>query len=438
MDDGSQQVNKMKQTAFTICATNYIGLAKILKASIEKYCSEVDFHIIVSDEPTAEVRRTFPDYIHIAKDILPYSETKWREMAFKYNLPELCTAIKPATFLYLIEQGYEKCIYFDPDILAFSSIGVIFDELDAFDAVVSPHILEPETDYKGELDETRILFAGTFNLGFLALRRTQQTLRTLTWWSHKLEDFCFTDQLRSLFTDQAWADFLPSFLGNRLKISRSRGYNMALWNFHERRIEERNDGQLYVANRLHPEEEAHPLVFVHYSSFDYKAFLQGTLILKNDKAITEYQDLEVIFHRYRQALEEGEFAEYIDSAYTYANFQGTPYKITEQIRRLYRGYIEGSGYEQDPFSSDSSFYQKVAKRGLLSEDKGIVLESLEKVQAQSSGKILWLNRLWTLLYRLLGAKKYFLLTRICAKYSIWENHYFLIKRDTDSYHLRKF
>ena len=309
----------MKNVAFTICATNYVGLAKVLERSIYKHYKDLDFYIIVADEPSEVVRNSFEENILVAKDVLDYSEQKWYEMAFKYNLTEFCTAIKPASILYLLGKGYEKCIYFDPDIFVYSSIELIYNYLDNYNAVVTPHITEIEKDYTGNLKEDRLLFSGTFNLGFFAINNASLSCNFLEWWSKRLEDYCFANLTESLFTDQKWVDMLPSFFSDKLLVCRNKGLNMAPWNFHERVVSE-DDGVLYVANRFEANSAKTPLVFVHYSGYNYKALLSGEVEQKNIKKMSQYTDLGVIFDVYRTALTEGQFSQYIDQNYTYNSF----------------------------------------------------------------------------------------------------------------------
>ena len=71
----------MKNCVFTIVATNYVGLAQALQKSIEKYNKDVDFYIVVADEPVGEVKSKLPCNVFVAKEILSYSDSKWYEMA---------------------------------------------------------------------------------------------------------------------------------------------------------------------------------------------------------------------------------------------------------------------------------------------------------------------------------------------------------------------
>ena len=426
----------MKNVAFTICATNYVGLAKVLERSIYKHYKDLDFYIIVADEPSEVVRNSFEENILVAKDVLDYSEQKWYEMAFKYNLTEFCTAIKPASILYLLGKGYEKCIYFDPDIFVYSSIELIYNYLDNYNAVVTPHITEIEKDYTGNLKEDRLLFSGTFNLGFFAINNASLSCNFLEWWSKRLEDYCFANLTESLFTDQKWVDMLPSFFSDKLLVCRNKGLNMAPWNFHERVVSE-DDGVLYVANRFEANSAKTPLVFVHYSGYNYKALLSGEVEQKNIKKMAQYTDLGVIFDVYRTALTEGQFSQYIDQNYTYNYYNVTEKAITARERILFRGYVEGTGYDENPFSNESYFYQKLKALGFLKiAGKPQTFEdSMKEGGQQKIGKV---NKVFKILFKLIGAERYYTMTRVFFKYSIWENHYFLVKKDSEEYKMRRF
>ena len=91
----------MKTCAFTIVAKNYIGLAMILGKSLARYNPEIDFKIVVADEIDSEIK-DLPSNILIAKEELDYSPDIWRNMSFKYDLTEFCTAIKPTAFIRMI------------------------------------------------------------------------------------------------------------------------------------------------------------------------------------------------------------------------------------------------------------------------------------------------------------------------------------------------
>lgn len=191
-----------KDCIFTIVAKNYIGLAQILGNSIKQHNNDIDFYIVVADEFQQE-GITLPANTIIAKNVLDYSEDEWVDMTFKYTLTEFCTAIKPATFQHFFNNGYERIIFFDPDIYVFSSLSAIFNALESHEMVLTPHVAGIHPCYQGE-DEWAICVTGIFNLGFCAVSNTQRIKEFMKWWRIRLQNQAFCDRTVGTFTDQKW------------------------------------------------------------------------------------------------------------------------------------------------------------------------------------------------------------------------------------------
>ena len=429
-----------KNCAFTICATNYIGLAKVLEKSIKSRFQEVDFYIIVADEPGESCVKSLEDNVLIAKEALKYtySEEKWIDMAFKYDLTEFCTAIKPASIKYLFEKGYEKCIYFDPDIFVFSSIGNIYDTLDKYEAIVTPHITQIHLAEKGNIREQQLLCSGVYNLGFIGIRKTERIYSYICWWLEKLKDKCFASLPENLFTDQKWMDLLPSFLGDKLCVSLNMGLNMAPWNFHERMIYS-NNAELYVGCRGDTNPQLNRLVFVHFSGYNYKALLNGDVIQRNIKEMNTYDDLNILFETYRNSLELGRIDDYISHQYTYGTFDDGCL-ISKEVRRIYRAYSEAYGCCENPFSKDSLFYSRVKKMRMIS-NIGENSSSKEFVDDIANNKkyksICFVNSILRLICFLFGYRKYAMIYKMAKFYGTLENHYFLVSSKKSHYKIRE-
>lgn len=421
---------------FTICATNYIGLAKVLGKSIRKYTHDIDYYIIVADEPGEELSKEFDDNIYVAKKVLSnfYSEEKWNEMAFKYDLTEFCTAIKPTSIKFLFEKGYEKCVYFDPDILVFSSIDKIYKSLDEFEAVVTPHISDINLASKGNIKEQQLLCSGVFNLGFIGLRSTNRINSFIDWWSRKLQDKCFASISENLFTDQKWMDLLPCFLGNDLCISHDLGMNMAPWNFHERKVLQEGH-ELFVCSRTNYSSKIDVLVFVHFSGYDYSALIEGKIIQKNITDIATYDDLNILFDLYKESLNEANFDSYMKYPYSYGYFKNG-YAISKELRRLFRGLVEAGVECGNPFETESYLYQKAHRlfplQNCLNEKKIIA-----KINDNRKNRVIcFINCLLRGGCMLFGFKRYYSFYRMIRFYSVWENHYFLMKPKGFGYKMR--
>jgi hypothetical protein len=62
----------------------------------------------------------------------------------KYNVLELCTAVKPYLLKYLFEKyDAEKILYLDPDIVVYHTLDTVLELLERCTAILTPHIVEP-------------------------------------------------------------------------------------------------------------------------------------------------------------------------------------------------------------------------------------------------------------------------------------------------------
>lgn len=418
----------MNNCAFTIVAKNYIGLGKILENSLHQHNPDIDFYIFVADT-FDDFSTELPSNVIITKKVLKYTDEAWIDMSFKYNLTEFCTAIKPACFQYVFERGYQKAIYFDPDIFIFSPVDEIYHRLNNYEVTLTPQIAGIHVDYNGEHPEWAMNVNGIFNLGFCGMRSTQLTATLLSWWRKRLDDNCFEDRSTGNFTDQKWMDWMPGFLGcEHLYVFHHLGLNMAPWNFFERELFCKN-GQLMVRYRTNdnPQRED-PLVFIHFAGYDYQKMKQGIISRKRIENLKEYDDLILASNIYRQAIvsQQELFDLYIQQPYSYACFDnGNP--IESFHRRLYHGLIESGTRYDNPFSTEkNSFYDIIRKKGMIGHEGGDRQNIRNMSNLDKKRRMVAL--LFKSLYRAMGYKRYALFLRSLYFYCRPELHTFLIKK----------
>ncbi len=244
----------MKTAILTICAKNYAAYALTLYESLQRAGEMCDFFWIVSDEFNGSNIET-PNEMHVieAKNIISRG---FADMAFRYDVTELSTAIKPFCILALLARDYDRVIYLDPDIYVISKFEEVHTAFDAgASAVLTPHICAPLEDGKHP-DDLQILRVGTFNLGFAAFADNRDSQTFLEWWARRLECDCRIELEAGLFVDQKFVDLAPSFLDD-LKILKHPGYNVAYWNLAHRAIA-RTEGGSWRAN-------GQPVRFFHFS-----------------------------------------------------------------------------------------------------------------------------------------------------------------------------
>lgn len=354
---------------FTIVAKNYVGLAQLLQKSIMSHNSTVDFYIIVADELDSSV---YPNNTIEAKSSLDISPNLWTEMSFKYNLTEFCTSIKPFAFKYLFLKGYDKVIYMDPDIYVFNSLEPIFEDLNNANVIMTPHVAGMHIDYKGEHDESLILWEGSYNLGFCALSRSKKVLLMLDWWGNKLIDQCFAYKGYPWCYDQKWMSLLNCYFNqNEIKISRNLGYNLAPWNYFEREVF--YESGIFKVRYRHGdcEKDVFPVTFVHFAGYRYADLINGE-VNRDRLNIADYNDINQLLQIYIKEFQDNadEMNKYLHLPYTYGSYNdGT--KIEKIHRSIYNGLRKDGFIIGNPFDSS----------------KGSLLHSLRKSRMITGAKI---------------------------------------------------
>jgi hypothetical protein len=413
---------------FTIVAKNYTGLAQVLEASVRKN-SNADFFIFTADEWNGAtlLKQSLPDNVLTAREILGMNADEWEQMAFKYNLVEFCTAIKAACFQYLFTKGYEKLLYMDPDVYVFNPLQPVFEQLSEKSILVTPHILSAQTPFKGHYDDHLFLLNGTFNLGFIGLKRSITTEKFLQWWHHRLVEHSFFDNDRGTATDQKWMNLLPAlFPGDEFIISRYRGMNVAPWNFHERKVEVEN-GVFYVTSRDDGNFKE-PLLFVHFSGYDYSQVGDGQMIHKTTK-IKDYPDLQPVFEAYADALANSQFKTYASLPYSYIMFDNGV-GIISLHRRIYRRLLEEKMANDHPFSTAvGTYYEKLESKGLLDHSPISADKLTNKTVKNFNTKFKYVHLFFIFIKKLIGIRRYSIMIRFFRRYFAEENQAFLVNKE---------
>lgn len=332
-----------KRAACTIIAKNYLAFARTLAQSFLSFHPDSKFYVLIVDE--------FEGYINPAEEcfeIVSLNDLEIPDLpsfCFKYDVKELCTAAKPYLLDYLIRsKNVERMLYIDPDVLITAPLKQLYDELEIYDIVLTPHL---DTDYPDDgllPDDGYILRAGVFNLGFIGINSTENAASFLSWWKSKLYNGCVVDVPNGYFVDQKFIDFAPVFFGN-IFIEKDTGYNAAYWNLHSRVIS--SDNGTWLCN-------GRPMYFFHFSGFN----LEGpeiSVYIPTDIArhcFSNRPDLGPLFNEYKELIVRNGHTTARTWPYTFAYFTtGEP--IPPELRVQYRNSPSEWPSYGNPFDSKS-------------------------------------------------------------------------------------
>ncbi len=330
---------------FTIASRNYLAYAITLMQSVATHYPDAPKYLILADRDEGDTALVGAPFTTIYAESLALPD--FDAFAFRYNIMEFNTAIKPYAFAFLRRQHIGNgIIYLDPDIFVVEPlIEVEAAFADGALAVLTPHLIDRIDDDR-KPGEREILSSGTYNCGFVAIGPHADADRLIEWWADRLEFGALSDISAGLFTDQKWVDLVPGMFPD-VHVLRDHGYNLAYWNVSQRPVSQRG---------LHWYAGKQRLVFVHFSGVDFE----------KPEQFSKHQDrhtratigpLRTLYDQYLGRLAANGHVEHRSKPYAFGRFaDGEP--ICDPVRVVYRRYFD-KGAEQSklkPFSMDRRLY----------------------------------------------------------------------------------
>lgn len=406
----------------TIVAKNYLAAAKTLGDSIKKSNPDMEFHILLSDEFDGYIKTEEENYSILEARSL--NIPNFDEMAYKYNVIEFSTAVKPFYFEYLFDKyNYDKLYYLDPDMYVYKDMCELNYLLDKYSILLTPHLVEASCKEDGLMFEKETLGGGMYNLGFLGMKNDDITKQMLIWWQTKLKDNCYFSKREYLFYDQKWMNFVPIIFKN-VYIIKSKAYNIARWNFHERLVRINEDGYFQVEQ----DGKYTDIVIFHYSGFkvNIESFGVGDISISDEQKNNYWK----MFCYYKNKIENNHVEKYSKMPYKYDYFENG-YVILQFYRRLFRRELMKGYHYDNPFGNDEkSFYQVLNKNGLLIEEKDVRKANVANSKKMTGfyKKLGYMDKLMSIVKKLVGNKIYILMVKYFNNYFYEERQEFLIKK----------
>ncbi|MBC7768803.1 MAG: hypothetical protein H7124_08445 [Phycisphaerales bacterium] len=323
-----------RRVHFTICAKNYLPIARTCLQSSAHFHPDAEHYLVLCDEVDQGYDPASEGFTVIKVRDLPIP--CFEDMALRYDVMELNTAIKPFCFTHFFAAGADEVVYLDPDLYFLSRMDAVREALagDA-DAVLTPHITRPIEDDKHPND-IDMLRAGVYNLGFLALRRSADAQAFAAWWGERLRTMAVSDIQRGLFTDQKWCDLLPCFVP-RTRVLNRPGYNLAYWNLMHRPVAK--SGETWTA-------AGEPISFVHFSG---ASFTDANVFSKHQNRYdaNSIGALRGLYDAYRDLVRENGMGSGPNYRYSF-DYDAQGRRVAPVLRQLYRDEIAGDHPQVSP------------------------------------------------------------------------------------------
>lgn len=293
----------------TIVSADYLPLAQALHSSLQKYQPAVPLHVLVTDENLDDTSGTF--VIHTLDELA--GSPFFNDIEKKYahaNPHSFRWALKPIFIGYLLDHVADKVLFADADIYFINNYGFLFDELDKYDVLLTPHWANLDPTHNDD-SLVSVMKGGLFNAGFIGANK--KGAAAMAWWAGLCHYKTEENRELGLFYDQKYLDVLPVQF-ERTGIIRHRGTNLASWNIDSSKREMIN-GNLMINQKFEP-------VFIHFAKDTIVNILN-----RNDALLKPYLD------EYIKELEKYNFR-LLDNLDNYdpLKYNSLGYKLKHQLR----------------------------------------------------------------------------------------------------------
>lgn len=340
-----------KTVVFCSLSRLYLPKALIFAASLKKFHPDWEYHLLINDSWSHDLDGIFKNVDKFVQ-INRLGIDGFHSWAFSMDAEEICCASRPFYFKALLDAGYEKVFFFDPDIEVFHELDYLSDLLEQHDVILTPHTDKPAiSDAEIFYTEMSVLAHGVFNLGFIGARNTKNGNDVIGFWRHRLTRYSLKEHARGLWTDQKWFNLVPIYFEG-VHIIRHPGCNTASWNISHREITKQR-GRYYAAGE--------PLLFFHFSGYDKGIPRRMYQLLRGYNSC-----LEELFESYTSKHEISAHSTPVSVPRWSFGFFDNDEPVPFAARRFYRSTLDNRSVYRQPFfeDSDPSFYKYMNYMGL--------------------------------------------------------------------------
>ncbi|WP_414542645.1 hypothetical protein [Nostoc sp. CCY0012] len=314
-----------EKIACTIITKNYLAYARALATSLTKHNPDIKLYVLLADRVDEYFDPAQEPFELIKLEDLPDQPTVKR-MCFYYTPFELCCALRGILHQFIYEKKLaDLWLFLDSDILIYSSLEEIFQQLETTSILLNPHLVAPINHPNYEVLEVRLLGSGVYNAGFLGIRRTDEAGKFIEWFNQRLNQYAFQrrgeGEINLLFVDQLWLNLAPS-LFKEVTLLVHPGANVGYWSLISHPIYKK-DNNYFINDK--------PVLFIHFTGWNISQPSIASRYLPTEKNTSIWEE---IGNNYKKLLLQCGYEEYKKYPYVFNSFNNGK-KITPEMRYLY-------------------------------------------------------------------------------------------------------
>ena len=269
----------------TLFDSHYLFKGVVMLRSLLQHCADARIYVLCMDArcKTLLERMALPGVECLALDTVENPQLLIAKQ--NRNVAEYCWTLSASLTAWLLEHRAEvdMLTYVDADLMFFSSLDSLFEEIGDASISITEHRFTPRLRH---LEEN-----GRFCVQWVSFRRDAQGLRCLHHWRDQCIEWCYARLEDGRMGDQKYLDAWPSTYSS-VHIVQHLGVGLAPWNYPNYRIERSGEGAITVDGRA--------LIFYHFHQF--QLLDDGTFDRLSTSYTVEQPAPEIIYQVYEQQM----------------------------------------------------------------------------------------------------------------------------------------
>jgi len=236
----------------TLFDSNYLLKGVAMLRSLFKHCPGAHVHLLCMDEQTREIIAGlgFPSLTCIS--LAEIEDAALLEAKKDRSVAEYCWTLSPVLPSYVLANnpGISMLTYIDADLLFYSPVQPLFDEIGAASIAIIEHRFTPRLQH---LEEN-----GRFCVEWVSFRRDEQGMACLARWREQCIEWCYYRLEEDRMGDQKYLDAWPARYP-ATHVLQNPGAGIAPWNYAQYAFGRLADGT--------PSVNGAALIFYHFHQF---------------------------------------------------------------------------------------------------------------------------------------------------------------------------
>lgn len=259
----------------TLFDSGYLLKGLAMLRSLKQHCPGAEVYVLCMDEQSQQIlQRLELPFVHCIALQEVEDEALLKAKADR-GIAEYCWTLSPCLPWYVLQRhsDIDFVTYIDADLLFFSDVEPLFDEIGDASITIIEHRFTPRLKHR-EVN-------GRFCVEWVSFRRDKQGMACLARWREQCIAWCYYRLEDGKMGDQKYLDEWPD-LYPACHILMHPGAGIAPWNYAQYEFATDASGQITVQGR--------PLVFYHFHQFqllDNGAFDRLSSFYTSEKAEPE-------------------------------------------------------------------------------------------------------------------------------------------------------